>query len=289
MSLILTFVIPLISPKASKDWQCVLDRLDETARSIENIANECQAIRAIVVATQDAVLRPLPTCFDIVRTDLPPPAVSVFRGECDERVRKDALFWDKGYKTALGMIHAKQRGSTFVMGVDADDLLSKRILDLVRDDTDAFGWYISKGWILPLNSKWGILLQDFHNWCGTYAIVRTDILPLHDSVEEMHPEIVKSLFGNHRELIPYLEHQKRPLKPIDFHAAVYRVDNPSGNFGRRNLRSSFFRKEKLLNEPRSFFRWLLKLRYFGEKERSLFLGSERAQEAPEIGLVDQPR
>lgn len=285
----LTFVIPLISPKASKNWECVLDRLDETARSIENIANDCREIRAIVVATQDAVLRPLPDCFDVVRTDLPPPSISVFRGECDENDRREALFWDKGYKTALGMIHAKRRGSTFVMGVDADDLLSKRIVDVVRADSDAFGWYIAKGWILPLNSKWGILVQDFHNWCGTYAIVRTDMLPLLESVEDMHPEIVKSLFGNHRDLIPYLEHQKTPLAPIDFYAAVYRVDNPSGNFGRPNLRSSFFRKEKLFSEPRKFFKRLLSLRYFGGKEQSLFVGNERVQEAPEIGLADQSR
>ncbi len=272
MSSLVTFVIPLRSPQSSKNWEDVLDRLDETARSIENMHRECSDVRAILVATDDAVLRALPICFEVVRTDLPPPSVSVFHGDCDERVRVDAVRWDKGYKVALGMIRAREAGSKFVMCVDADDLLSKQIPALVRQNANAFGWYISKGWILPLKSKWGILLQDFHNWCGTHAIVRTDLLPLADHVDDIEPELVKRLFGHHRDLIPYLENKETPLTPINFYAAVYCVDNPGSNYGRGSLRATFFQPRKLFSEPRSFMKWLLRLRYFGRKERAMFLG-----------------
>ncbi len=88
-----------------------------------------------------------------------PSAISVFRGDVAEDERIQAIWWDKGYKVASGMIFAKQLGSKFVMSVDADDFVASSLGDLARSDPDAFGLYIKKGWLLPVGSRWGGLSQ----------------------------------------------------------------------------------------------------------------------------------
>jgi len=263
--------LPLVSPLAVKDWDKVLDRLNETARSIDNIHRNHENVVAILVVNKEACLRPLPECFEVLRVDLPPPQLSVYRGDCDERVRAEAVKWDKGYKVAHGMIHGKKNGSSFLMSVDADDLLSNEIPNIIQADCAANGWYINMGWLLPLGSRWGVLLPDFHNWCGTHAIVRSDLLPLADSVDSMDPAIIKGIYGHHRELIPYLSGAGNGLKPIDFNAVVYRVNHSEGNYMRRGLLGSVLSPKKLIFEPKSFLLWLFRLRYFGRKIEKTFV------------------
>lgn len=272
MKSLLTFVLPLVSPLAAKNWNEVLDRLDETASSIDNIHRNHENVLAILVVNKEACLRPLPACFEILRVDLPPPQMSVYRGDCDERERSEAVKWDKGYKVAYGMIHGKRQGSKFLMGVDADDLLSNEIPNIIQQDCAANGWYINMGWLLPLGSRWGVALPDFHNWCGTHAIVRSDLLPLGDSVDSMDPAIIKGIYGHHRELIPYLSEAGNELKPINFNAVVYRVNHSEGNYMRRGLMESVLSPKKLFRDPKNFLIWLSRLRYFGRKTERTFIG-----------------
>jgi len=268
---LLTFVLPLVSPLAAKNWNEVLDRLSETARSIDNIHRNHKNVVAILVVNKEACLRPLPACFEILRVDLPPPQMSVYRGDCNEEERAEAVKWDKGYKIAHGMIHAKQQGSQFLMGVDADDLLSNEIPNIIQRDSSSNGWYINMGWLLPHGSRWGMALPDFQNWCGTHAIVRSDLLPLKKSVDEMDPAIIKGIYGHHRELIPYMAKAGTKLKPINFRAAVYVVNHSEGNYMRRGLMQSVLAPKKLFSNPKNFLMWLSRLRYFGPKIEKTFI------------------
>ena len=272
MERILTFVIPLRSPAASRSWPKVLERLYETARSIESACSGSGDVRAVVVANRDAEIGTLPACFDIVRVDLDPPKVSVFKGESTDDDRKQAVWWDKGFKVASGMAFARQSGSKFVMSVDADDLVASDLADLPRSDPDSYGWYIDKGWLLSVGSRWGLVVDDFDNWCGTYAMVRTDLLPLETDVNTMDPAVVRSLFGHHRDLIPEMIKRNTPLQPIDYHAAVYSIGHTEGSFGRGGLLSGVLAPKKLFTRPRDFLKYLLKLRFFGTSEKTLFLG-----------------
>lgn len=272
MDRLLTFVVPLRSPAASRNWANVLERLHETACSIEQACAEADDIGAVVVANREAELGNLPECFDVVRVDLAPPAVSVFKGDAPEAERKEAFCWDKGYKVAKGMAHAKSLGSRFVMSVDADDLVSTSLGDLARSEPDSHGWYIDKGWLLPVGSHWGIVLGDFHNWCGTSAMVRTDLLPLDQDVDSMEPAVVRSIFGHHRDLIPDMIENGTPLKPVDFRGAVYSVGHSEANYGRPGLMSGMLAPKNLLTRPKYFLRYLLKLRFFGPAEKKQFFG-----------------
>lgn len=268
----ITFIIPLRHPASSKNWQNVVARLTETLTSAANACREGNA-RCILVANEEATLPPLPSAVDLLRVAIPPPAVSVFRGEADDNERRRAVWLDKGLKVAAGAIRARAAGSRYVMSVDADDLVSNRIPSFVAQHAGEPGWYVRTGWLLPVGGRIGALLPDFHNWCGTYAIVRTDLLPLADRLETMDPETVRLWFGHHRELIPALASHESPLAPLPFPGAIYRIGHGDGNFQRQSLASELFGWRRWRENPRAFVRQLTRLRWFGPGCTREFVGT----------------
>jgi len=270
MQRLLTFVVPLRAPAASKNWERVLERLLKTMRSIEAACANTPGLGAVLVANHGAELPELPGCFDLVRVDLAPPAVSVFFGDGDDDERRNAVWWDKGFKVATGMRHALSLGTRFVMSVDADDLISRRIGSLPLNSPDSNGWFINNGWLLTAGSRWSLAIDDFHNWCGTYAIVRADLLPLIEPIEALDPEEIRLVFGHHRNLIPLLAERGTPLEEAGFRAAIYIVGHSESNYRRGRLRSEQLALHKIFSNPRNFLRWLRRLRYLGYRSRSEF-------------------
>lgn len=250
----------------------MVSRLKETAHSIQAACDSVCGVRAIVVANDEVDIGVLPPCFDVMRVKLKAPSVSVFRGETEEVTRASAVRWDKGFKVASGMLEAKKAGSRFVMSVDADDLVASSIAQLPAMFPESNGWFVRQGWLLPVHSHWGVLLDDFQNWCGTYAMIRTDLLPLPDDLGALPPVVVRSLFGHHRDLLPFLAEQSTPLEPMPFRAAVYRIGHPDGNYGRASLTSGVLDPRHLVAQPRDFLRWLSRLRFFGAREKARFFG-----------------
>lgn len=267
----LTFVIPLRHPASAKNWSNVTARLRETLTSLEACCSQ-GLCRGVLVANKEALLPDVPKCIDIVRVTMPPPPISVFRGEGNDEERRRAVWLDKGTKIATGALHAREFGATYIMPVDADDLVSKRLPEIVVANPGAPGWYVEKGWLLPVGSKIGLILDDFHNWCGTYVIVRIDLLPLGPTVEEMNPEVIRLWFGHHRELIPLLKAQGHQLLPLPFPAAVYRIGHGEGNFQRCSLTTEVFSLRHLREQPIRYIKRLRKLRPFLRREEAVFLG-----------------
>lgn len=268
----ITFLIPLRHPASSKNWHNVTSRLSETLASIDNACREGNA-RGILIANSEAELPPLPATVELIRVSMPPPAVSVFRGEGDDDERRRAVWLDKGLKVATGAIQAKAAGSNYVMSVDADDLVSARIPGFVARHSGAPGWYVRTGWLLPVDARIGALLPDFHNWCGTYAIVRTDLLPLGSSAESTDPEVIRLWLGHHRELMPALARQGSPLIPLPFPGAVYRIGHGEGNFQRQGLVSELFGWRRWRENPRAFLRQMMRLRPFTTAQAREFAGN----------------
>lgn len=280
----LTFLIPLRHPKSSKNWHNVCLRLEETLKSIDACLAQGNC-SAILIANRGAELPAIPDGVRVLRVDLPPPETSVFKGEGDDQSRRRAVWLDKGSKIAAGAIEARKTGATYVMSVDADDLVSSALPAVVSAGFGQPGWYVNQGWLLPVGSRIGLLLDDFHNWCGTYAIVRLDLLPLADSVEAMDPEIIRSWFGHHRDLIPALQQLGHPLTPLPFPAAVYRIGHPDGNFQRCSLRTEAFSWSSFQRSPKRFVRRLTMLRPFLAKQERQYMGS--APGWPEVSSRQQ--
>lgn len=279
MSIDLTFIIPVIHPNACRSWRSVLDRLQETLDSIHNAVKENDNFRIALVINKGAPISSLrlSKILNLIEVELPPPAVSVYKGEADEQERMGALTYDKGYKVGVGANWARSVGSRFIMSVDADDLISERLPDVLNGGSPGAGWYINKGWILDYSSLWTILVTDFHNWCGTFSIVRTDLLPTDKPIESISPDFIREIYGNHRMLIPHMKALGHELKPINFPAAAYVIGHSEGTYCRQSFLWRSLRVKKLLQSPKAYIRTLLRIRFFwaGMRQQFGFVKAER--------------
>lgn len=257
----LAFVIPLRHPSASKNWVAVIGRLKETLRSVTACAKRGRAFGVLVVNRQ-AELPSVPEGITIVRVDHPPPSISVFRGEVDERERKKAVHLDKGRKVLIGALSARDLGAQYIMPVDADDLVSDRLPGFVTEHAGSPGWRVSRGWILPVGTRCAMMLRDFDQWCGTSMIVSADVLELERAPSEVSVDIVRRWFGHHRELIPGLVNRGHIIGDIPFPAAVYRTGHTESNYRRGTLGTDFFSLSNIRSEPVRTLKRLLRVRKF---------------------------
>ncbi len=86
----LAFVIPLLHPEPSRNWALVIERLEETLRSVATCAVDHHAF-TVLVANREAVLPAVPDSVTILRVDYPAPRWPVRRGWIEPRPRSTAI------------------------------------------------------------------------------------------------------------------------------------------------------------------------------------------------------
>ena len=272
----MAFITPLRHPDASKNWANVIARLRETMASLNAACIHGGKAFGVLVANKEAELPPLPESIHVLRVDQPPPAVSVYRGESSFAERREAVWADKGGKLAAGAIFARDQGAQYIMIVDADDLVHREIPSLV-DSMGGPGWYINRGILLPVGSRTGAVLKDFHNWCGSSVIVNVDLLGLQQTPEAMDQNVVKRWLGHHRVMIPELKKAGHELRPIPFLGAIYRTGHGDGSYQRKGLRQELFTFSHFRRSPAKFLGRLLGLRRFTLEDQVVFLGGTKPE------------
>lgn len=138
---------------------------------------------------------------------------------------------DKGRRVkagleALGWID----GPRFVMVVDDDDLLHCDLVDwLSNAPTQSAGYVITRGYEWVHGSGWLYLQDQFDKRCGTSLIPALGSLELPPNPEQLPDEIAERWLGSHIFLRPDLKNRGKPLKPVPFRAAIYRLGNTNSN------------------------------------------------------------
>jgi len=271
---ILACVVPLIHPVACRNWGDILARLTETLRSISACAERGQTM-GIVVANVGSELPTLPSGVIAEFIELPPPSTSVFVGEVPEDERRNVKQLDKGTKVLTGCMLARDRGARYVMTVDADDLISSRLPGYIRQHCGGPGWYVDKGWVLPVGNRWAYLRDDFVRGCGTSLIIRTDLLDLPRRLEQRSSAQISRWFGSHKFIRDDLASENHVLEPIPFAAAVYRTGHTENNTGKGAIRDLYFPDRLALRSPLEFARRAARLRPFNQKLRQEFHAGKR--------------
>jgi hypothetical protein len=156
------FIIPLKSPLKSKDWNTVSNLFQRCVRSISAQTNK--NFRIIVVGNE------IPKVITVSPIEILPLQVQL--KEPDDNI--DCMDMDKAKKILCGVELAETLGASYCMPVDADDLISNRIVDYVASanlNEQAPGWLLSKGYVYP---EGGNILyyrrKKFMEICGTSAI-----------------------------------------------------------------------------------------------------------------------
>lgn len=136
-----------------------------------------------------------------------------------------ARFYDKGKKVTWGCAAAKNDGCQYIMCVDADDLISNRIVEFVNDHSnngEVDGWYISKGFVWKKGSSYVLKQNQMQNFNGSTHILRADYINIPDFSSTDWSDY--SLFAAHGWVVSRVkEHFGKILQPIPFRAVIYVV------------------------------------------------------------------
>ncbi len=205
----LTFIISMRARALSRDWDHHCRLLQRTLDSI--LAQTNPEFNAVVVChdipdipqAKNAVVH-------MVTVDYPPP-----------QRNNDDMCRDKVLKISRGVEWAIARASDYVMFVDADDLVSRRLSEFVAAHPESNGWYFHTGYSHRYGERWVRKHMPHHLICGTGVIVRTNLLRFANS-DFCRGENANTLAAAGMEnYLGLLAAQGAPIQPLPFPGAVY--------------------------------------------------------------------
>jgi hypothetical protein len=264
---VLTFIIPLRHPENSPDWPALKRRLAQTIRSIAG--QDDDRWRAIIVANEGSDLPALPSNFELKQVRFPPNPMFE-QGDNDREAFLSSCRLDKGRRVLAGVLQGDRSGYSMV--VDDDDFVSCRLTSFAASRPDGNGWYMQKGYVWGDGGKLIYEHADFWKFCGTSHIIRTELYELPASIDDAEPDYIRKIFGSHVFVRGYLEARVRPLEPLPFVGAIYRIGHVGAHSKSPGLaRQVFFRREVLKN-PLKLAQRFSRLRLLDATVRQQFWG-----------------
>jgi hypothetical protein len=237
------FLIPFPSREVRPNWPTACTYLQQTLRSIRNSAS--QNYRVVVGGNEEPELEmgfDSQIHFLLVNYSFP-----------SHPSHRAALRLDKLAKINAAWRYAKSNWqSKYVMKLDADDLISSRLVEWLDDAETEAGYLIQHGWFWRSGARYLIQRTEYlDRVCGSCLVIRSDLAdrtgPFLTQVEGAVLDEAGSRFGvsDHYSLVPgsgtstlllndshqryvsqfkYLGHK---LRSLPFEAVVYRASSGS--------------------------------------------------------------
>lgn len=226
------FIIPFKPKTSENSWATDQALLQKTITSILNQLSGNFKVYVIYTdlpgeRIEDRKVKYIKTPFPFLQYDDIPEKEEMLQYHKDERLMEKR--YDKGKKLTHGSIVARQDGCSYLMAVDADDLISNRITEFVdrhsNNNTEP-GWYIDKGYVLHTGSRWALKKKDMNYFNGSTHILRSDLVkPPAENSTHWHDY---SLFTSHGWIRERLKmYDDVDIKPLGFYGVIYVVH--SGN------------------------------------------------------------
>jgi hypothetical protein len=204
----LCFVMALKSKQVSNDWSRVCQLFE--ASLISAFRQTDPDLRVIVVCHETPTVRGhYDHRLEFINVDSPVPA---------ERDTSWGMK-DKWSKLQVGLIRCGEIKPQFVMIMDADDLVSNRLVALTRAHPHCNGWTINLGYYYRFGSKWILRNPEFN--CGTNAIVSSRLIEFPTDTSRAARDRRTVLRWGHTVIARKLAEAGTPLQPIPFPGAVY--------------------------------------------------------------------
>jgi hypothetical protein len=163
------FAVPLLPRSRAANWQRVLDNLQAT---LQSILNQQDRNFHCLLAVEDPI--PLPEISNpkITLVNITESQRRTFQRDNHNQSNRDA-----GFKRAVLRWHAAKMGATYIMCVDADDLVSNRVVEYTRARQPKYGAALRNGYVmdgqtgkcLPAPSEF-VPVRSFDTYCGTSII-----------------------------------------------------------------------------------------------------------------------
>jgi hypothetical protein len=239
------FVIPFASRRTKSKWDIACAHLRQTLKSVRNSTSKSYCVVVASHETPDFNFESDSTCcFLSVNHAIPLHEDVIVSGRLD-KLTKIAAAWK----------YAKSRWNPrYVMKLDADDLISARLVQWLENFGDQPGYLIKHGWVWRSGSRYVLHSTEYlDRVCASCLVVRSDIAdqegPFRTGVEgtPFDQRSLRFAATDHYSLVPGSgtstlllndSHQRysaqfaylgQKLSNIPFKAVVYRTGNPESN------------------------------------------------------------
>ena len=239
------FLIPFASRRTKSRWDIACADLRQTLKSVHNSTSESYCV---VVAGHEPpdfnIETKAKACFLSVDHDIPRHQNAVVSGRLD-KLAKIAAAWN--YAKSTWNPH-------YLMKLDADDLISSRLVQWLENFGREPGYLIKHGWLWQSGTRYLLQFTEYlDRVCASCLIIRSDVAdqegPFLTEVEgiQLNEASLSFATSDHYSLVPgsgtstlllndshqryaaqfaYLGHK---LSTLPFRAVIYRKGNPDSN------------------------------------------------------------
>jgi hypothetical protein len=209
------FIVPFRSRQTTNHWDHACTLLKRTLKSICNQTND--DFRVLVVCSEVPENIELHPQVEFIPMSLPTPT-NLQEGRRDAKI-----------KARIGCFYAQQYNPDFIMSVDADDLVSNRLVAYTKQHPNQHGFCFQKGYIyVEGDDRLLLKRQKFHQWCGTCNIFRADIFDIPGSIEFEYfsDEIIaKTYCLHHNTGVDIMQERGLTMNSVPFPSAIYSIGN----------------------------------------------------------------
>lgn len=223
------FIVPLRSPETCSNWREVSSLCNSTLKSL--MQQDSKNYQVILVCNSP------PLDF------IPNEHITLVQESFSIPKSWDEANADIYTKVKRGMLEVKNLqlirpdSSVFVMRVDADDLVSNRLVSFAERFQNSDGWYFAIGYIYEIGKNHMFIRPRFNAVSGTSHIIKCTYSDFPKSMETPPTEWLDVIW-QHLRVNELLKPKSRKLTFLPFPGAVYRI-NPQ-NLSSTNLEDKRF-------------------------------------------------
>jgi glycosyltransferase involved in cell wall biosynthesis len=219
------FAVPLLPQRRARDWSRVLDNLQAT---LQSILNQTDRNFHCLLAVEDSI--------PLAEVDSPHiTVVNISEAERLDFARDNYNMSnnDAGMKRARLLDRALQLGATYIMFTDADDLVSNKLVGLIRESKPAFGAALRQGFVLdgqaglcvPVPSRF-VPVNGYDTYCGSSIVFTLRNQNFEITVGSSYHNWPLSFWSlGHGQVRQKLIENKTPLLDINEPMGVYVINS----------------------------------------------------------------
>ena len=199
-----------------------------------------------------------------IEVDREPPALSdswQINSHVSQRLGMEQIRVDRGskYILALSQIQKENNENHYVMFVDADDFIHKKLAEYINNSNKDF-LKIAKGYKLGMQKTLGYV-NNFPACCGTSNITKLDLLkkqinfnnininsPQCDVLESTNEHYLKMIIGSHKFSFSFFSNKGYSGGEIPFFGAVYNCTHDEQHSGKENFKLSHKCTDDIIKE-----------------------------------------
>lgn len=229
-----------MSSEVAHSWHRVCQLCERTLRSICNQTSP--HFQVIVVCNHQPEINFTHPNINYLEVDLPLPELT-----------KKGKTLDRGYKVLKGLQSVSGSKFTHAMVVDADDCISKHLVNFVMQNHHDDGWFIKKGYFYPEGKNIVYINRNFHNNCGSCNMIKYNLYNLQKNYIK-EADFIYKYYGKHKFILHDLSEKGTKIEALPFKGAIYTIENGenyyNSNFNRLVIPENVIDRLKTLRNYR---------------------------------------